>query len=73
MINQQSIHVITVFNTFGEIVFSSDDRESFIDFCEDVPKGYNIKRVKCETTRNPYSGKKITVSEYTMRPKGGPL
>ena len=73
MFGQENIHVITVFNTFGDIIFSSADRESFIDFCEDVPKGHEIKRIKYKTARNPYSGREITVSEYTMRPAGGPL
>ena len=69
MFGQENIEVITVFNTLGEIVFSDDNRESFIDFCEDVPKGYEIKRRKLRSATNPYSGRRYSFSEYIMRPK----
>lgn len=63
-------NVITVFNTFGDIVFSSDERESFIDFCEDIPMGMRIERIKCVESKNPYSGHVYRIEQYTLKPKG---
>lgn len=63
-------NVITVFNTFGDIVFSSDERESFIDFCEDIPMGMRIERIKHVESKNPYSGNIYRIEEYMMKPRG---
>lgn len=63
-------NVITVFNTFGDIVFSSDERESFIDFCEDIPMGMRMERIKNVESKNPYNGHIYRIEEYMMKPRG---
>ena len=68
MFGNKNTHVIYVYNTFGDMLFNTDDREAFIDFIEDIDHdNKTIERIAEKTVS--FNGKVITKSEYVVKPK----